>query len=177
MATRGIDFTQLSAEDALDLAILIEEEAEERYREFAHQMDLHHTPDAASFFRFMAGNEARHRDQLFQRRSSQFGDAPRRVTRAMLWDVEAPDYDEARAFMSPRRAMEAALRCEQKAHAFFVGALSAAIRDPAVRALFEELREEEVHHQELVGQELAKLPAEAEGEIDPEDFTDEPTSQ
>jgi rubrerythrin len=176
MATRGIDFATLSAEDALDLAILIEEEAEERYQEFAHQMDLHHTPDAASFFRFMAGNEARHRHQLALRRAEQFGDTPRRVIRGMLWDVEAPDYDEARAFMSPRRAMEAALRCEQKAHAFFVGALSA-IRDPAVRSLFEELRDEEVHHQDLVGCELAQLPPEADGEIDPEDFTDEPTSQ
>jgi rubrerythrin len=176
MATQGIDFSQLSAQDALDLAILIEEEAEERYQEFAHQMDVHHTPDVAGFFRFMAGNEARHREQLAVRRAGRFGDAPRRVTRSMLWDVEAPEYDEARAFMSPRRAMEAALRCEQKAHAFFVGALGE-IRDAAVRSIFEELRDEEVHHQDLVGGELAKLPPETEPGIDPEDFTDEPTSQ
>jgi rubrerythrin len=176
MATQGIDFSRLSAADALDLAILVEEEAEERYREFAHQMDLHHTPDAAGFFRFMAGNEARHREQLALRRAAQFGDAPRRVTRAMLWDVEAPDYDEARAFMSARRAMAAALGAERKAHAFFVRVL-VEVRDPAVRSLFEELRDEEVHHQELVGRELARLPPDVEPEIDPEDFTDEPTSQ
>lgn len=176
MATQGLDFSTLSAQDALDLAILIEEEALERYQEFAHQMDAHHTPDAAGFFRFMADNEARHRDQLALRRESQFSDAPRRVTRSMLWDVEAPEYDEARAFMSPRRAMEAALRCEEKAHDFFVGALGV-VGDPEVRAIFEELRDEEVHHQELVGLELAKLPPETEPEIDPEDFTDEPTSQ
>ena len=176
MATQGIDFSQLSAQDALDLAILVEEEAEERYQEFAHQMDVHHTPDAAAFFRFMAGNEARHREQLALRRAGEFGDAPPRVTRSMLWDVEAPDYDEARAFMSPRRAMEAALRCEQKAHAFFVDALRE-MRDPAVRSILEELRDEEVHHQDLVGRELAKLPPEGEAEIDPESFTDEPTSQ
>jgi erythrin-vacuolar iron transport family protein len=176
MATQGIDFSQLSTQDALDLAILIEEEAEERYQELAHQMDLHHTPDAAGFFRLMAGNEARHGEQLARRRTEQFGAAPRRVTRGMLWDVEAPDYDEARAFMSPRRAMETALRCEEKAHAFFAGALGA-IRDPAARALFEDLRDEETCHQELVGRELAKLPPETEPEIDPEDFTDEPTSQ
>lgn len=46
MATSGIDFATLSTQDALDLAILIEEEAEERYREFAHHMEVHHTPDA-----------------------------------------------------------------------------------------------------------------------------------
>jgi rubrerythrin len=176
MATQGIDYAALSTADALDLAILIEEEAEERYLDFAHQMLVHHTPEAAEFFRFMAGNEARHRDELARRRTAEFGDAPRRVTRAMLWDVEAPDYDEARAFMSPRRAMETALACEEKAHAFFVGVLGH-VRDAGVRALFEELRDEEVRHQELVRHELAKVPPAAEPEIDPEDFTDEPTSQ
>jgi rubrerythrin len=92
----------------------------------------------------------------------------------MLWDVEAPEYDEARAFMSPRREMEAALRAVEKAHAFFVAALPA-VRDAAVRALFEELRDEELHHRELVARELEKLPPEPA--VDPEDFTDEPTSQ
>jgi rubrerythrin len=176
MATHGIDLHGLSAHDALDLAILIEEEAEERYCEFANQMELHHTPDAAAFFRLMAGNEARHREQLAERRAEQFGDAPRRVTRSLLWDVEAPDYDEARAFMSARRAMETALRCEQKARSFFVDALRE-VGDPAVRSIFEELRDEEIEHEELVRQELAKLPPDAGGDVDPEDFTDEPTSQ
>jgi erythrin-vacuolar iron transport family protein len=176
MATQGIDFTTLSTQDALDLAILVEEEAEERYQEFAHQMRIHHTPEASRFFTFMADNEARHRDELTTRRTADFGNAPRGVTRAMLWDVEAPDYDEARAFMSARGALETALRCEQKAHAFFVDALGT-VRDPAVRALFEELRDEEVYHQELVGRELAKLPPDLDPDVDPEDFTDEPTSQ
>jgi rubrerythrin len=174
MTTQGIDFATLSLQDALDLAILIEEEAEDRYVEFTHQMEAHRTPEAALFFRFMAGNEARHREQLSRRRRELFADAPRRVSRAMLWDVEAPDYDEARAFMPPRRAMETALRCEQKAHDFFVAALPQ-LRDPGVRQLFEELRDEEVHHQDLVQRELAKLPPEPA--VDPDDFEDEPTSQ
>ena len=41
MATRGIDFQTLSLMDALDLAILIEDEAQERYEDFAAQMDQH----------------------------------------------------------------------------------------------------------------------------------------
>ena len=49
--------------------------------------------------------------------------SPARVNRSMLWDVEAPDYDEARAFMSARQAMGVALRAETKAHEFFVKAL------------------------------------------------------
>jgi rubrerythrin len=68
------------------------------------------------------------------------------------------------------------LRCEQKAHAFFVDTLKS-MRDPAVRSILEELRDEEVRHQDLVGRELEKLAPEREAEIDPESFTDEPTSQ
>ena len=36
--TRDIDFTELSLQDTLDLAIAIEEEARERYLEFVDQM-------------------------------------------------------------------------------------------------------------------------------------------
>jgi erythrin-vacuolar iron transport family protein len=169
-----IDFSKLSLQDALDLAILIEEEAKERYEEFVDQLKLHHTPQAASFFSFMAENETKHGEELSMRRQLLFQDAPSQVSRAMLWDVEAPDYDETRAFMSVRKAMDVAMACEVKAHGFFVAALEY-IEDPEVRNLFEELRDEEVHHQELVARELAKLPPEIE--IDTEGFEDEPVAQ
>ena len=166
-----IDFSTLSLQDALDLAILIEEEAKERYDEFSEQLKVHHTPEAAQFFTSMAGNEAKHGADLQMRRHQLFGDAPRRVTRAMLWDVEAPEYDQSRMFMSARRAMEVALDCEIKATDFFADAL-AYVRDPDVRSLFEELRAEEVEHQELVKSVMARLP---EGdEPDPDTFADEP---
>jgi rubrerythrin len=168
-----IDFRTLSLMDALDLAILVEEEAQERYEEFTHQMETHRTPEAAVFFRFMASNEAKHGRQLAARREELFGDAPRRVHRGQLFDVEAPDYDEARAFMAARTAFEVALRCEEKAHEFFVQALPS-ITDPQVRALFEELREEEVEHQALVKKELAKLPPGPEPSA--EDYEDEPVA-
>jgi len=174
MPIRGIDFATLSLQDALDLAILIEDEARERYEEFAAQMDQHRTPDAARFFRFMAVNEAKHGEALAARRRERFGDAPRLVSGSALYDVEAPDYDEARAFMTPRQAMGAALRSEQKARAFFEGALPA-VQDADVRALFQELREEEVEHEALVKAELAKLPPGPA--FDEEDFVDPPAPQ
>jgi rubrerythrin len=172
--TKGIDFARLSLKDALDLAILIEDEARDRYDEFAEQMDLHRTPDAAAFFRVMSGNEQKHGQELAARRDLLFHDAPRAVDRTMLFDVEAPDYDEARAFMSPRQAMLSALHSEEKAHAFFAAALPG-ITDPEVRGLFEELREEEVVHQDLVRRELAKLPPDREPDLG--DVADEPNAQ
>ena len=174
MAVSGIDLTTLTLRDALDLAILVEEEAEERYKEFASQMELHHTPEAARFFRFMAENEAKHGAELAERRRELFQSAPSTVTRAMLWDVEAPDYDEARAFMSTRAAMQSALHSEEKAHAFFVEVLPH-LKDPDVVALFTELRDEEVEHQTLVKQQLDKLPPDAD--LNPDDFGDEPVGQ
>ena len=168
-----IDFASLSLQDALDLAILVEEEAQDRYLEFAEQMETHHTPEAAGFFKFMAGNEAKHGEELRLRRKKLFGATAARVRREMLWDVEAPEYDQARAFMSPRAAMEVALASETKAHGYFVDALPH-IRDAAVRQLFEELRDEEVFHQDLVRKELAKLPPGPEPHA--EDYADEPVA-
>lgn len=168
-----LDFRSLSLMDALDLAILVEEEAQERYVEFVHQMESHRSLDAAAFFRAMAGNEAQHGHELLARRRERFGDAPRLVKRSMLWDVEAPDYDQPRAFLSARQAMEVALAAEVKAHHFFVQALPH-IADPEVRALFEELRDEEIEHQELVKRQMAKLPPGPEA--DPDDYPDEPVA-
>ncbi len=174
MTTRGIDYASLSLKDALDLAVLIEEEAQERYEDFAAQMEQHRTPEAATFFRLMAQNEAKHGEELAARRSSLFGAEPKAVTREMIYDIEAPDFDAARAFMSPRQAMKAALASEVKAHAFFVAALPA-LKDAGVKALFEELRDEEVHHTNLVTAELAKLPPDSG--LSDEDFVDEPAAQ
>jgi rubrerythrin len=171
---KTIDFASLSLQDALDLAILVEEEAQERYLEFVDQMEKHHTADAAEFFAAMARNEEKHGDELRTRRRSLFGDAPSRMKRSMLWDVEAPDYDQSRAFMSARRAMQVALASETKAHEFFVRAIPH-LADPEVKKLFQELRDEEVLHQSLVREAMRALP---EGEEpDPGDYEDEPVAQ
>jgi len=169
-----IDFASLGVQDALDLAILVEEEAQERYLEFVDQMEQHHTPEAAKFFAAMAGNERKHGEVLRARRRRLFGDAPRRVERSMLWDVEAPDYDQPRAFMSARQAMEVALVSETKAHEFFVQAIPH-LGDPEVKRLFQELRDEEVLHQSLVREAMRSLPGGEEP--DAGDYEDEPVAQ
>lgn len=174
MPAQNVDFAKLSLRDALDLAVLIEEEAKERYEEFAHQMASHHTPDAARFFEFMAGNEEKHRADLARRRAKLFGHEPGTVSRQMLFDVEAPDYDEARVYMTARSALATALKSEEKAWTFFKQALPA-VKDADVKSLFVDLLKEELTHQLLVKAELAKLPA--DDEFKQEDFEDEPVGQ
>ncbi len=173
MSTK-IDYANLSLMDALDLAIFIEEEAKERYTEFYDQMVVHHTPEAAAFFYEMIGNENRHEVELSARRRSLFQAEPRRVKRSMLSEVEAPEYDKTRVFMSARQAMEVALECEIKAHDFFDHTLPH-IKNPEVQDLFQELRDEELLHQQLVRREMDKLPPDSG--IDPDAFADEPTAQ
>ena len=170
----GIDFASLSLKDALDLAILIEEEAKERYEDFTNQMELHHTPEAARFFRFMAENEEKHRAELFARRKELFGAAPSAVTRGMLFEVEAPEFDDVRVFMTARDALQVAYRAEKKAWAFFAEA-APRIADLRVQALFAELRDEEVHHQKLVMAELERTPPDPAMRQD--DIADEPVAQ
>jgi rubrerythrin len=169
-----IDFARLTPQDALDLAILVEEEAQERYLEFVDQMEKHHTREAAEFFAAMARNEQKHGEELRARRRALFGDAPTRMKRSMLWDVEAPDYDQSRAFMSAREAMKVALASETKAHEFFVRAIPH-VADAEVKKLFQELRDEEVLHQSLVREAMRSLPEEEEP--DPGDYEDEPVAQ
>ena len=171
---RAIDFATLSLVDALDLAILIEDEARDRYEEFADQMDMHHTPDAARFFRDMAVNETKHGTELAERRQKLFPTEPRKVTRDMLWDVEAPGYDAARMFMTAHDAMEVALEAEVKAHDYFAAALEH-VKDSDVKALFTELRDEEIEHQDMVQAAMAKLPPRAK--VSAEDYADPPVGQ
>jgi len=160
MSSSRIDFSKLSLMDALDVACLIELDAAQRYEEFAESMGHRRSGDAASVFRSMADNERKHGEDLAQRRHALFGNAPVKVNRDDLFDVEAPDYGAPRSNMSARAAFEVALAAEQKAHAFYDTALPG-VEQPDVRALFQELRAEEVEHIRMVEDILAKLPPEA----------------
>jgi rubrerythrin len=168
--TAIIDFKRLDLQDALDLAILIEEEAKERYEEFSRIVGGRYAGDAADMFRSMATAETKHRNELVERRRSLFGDAPRRVSLEALYDVEAPDRGAPRVFMSARQAMEVALSSEEKAYDFFDEAIPR-VSDAKVKALFEELRQEERRHRDMVQERLGRLPP---GPDIDEDEADEP---
>lgn len=169
-----IDFANLSIKDALDLAILVEEEAEERYRELAENLEFHNTKEAAAFFRFMVTCEAKHGEELSAMRRELFGDQPVGVDRSQLWDVEAPGYEVAKSFMTVKEALEVALAAETKAFDFFDGALPE-VEDPEVRELFSELRQEEVEHMQLVREQMKKA-SDGDG-FEPSDFADEGIAQ
>ena len=164
MPTR-LDFATLDLMDALDLAVLIEEEAYQRYKMFSTQLGHRFTGDAAGAFASMAENEAKHGKELHARRKTLFGDAPMRVTLDDLFDVEAPEQGSIRSDMSTLRAYEVALDSEQKAFDFYDQAIPH-VTDPEIRALFTELRDEETEHVKMVREAIAALPPSAAADLE-----------
>lgn len=164
-----IDFSALDLMDALDLAVLIEAEARDRYNFFAEQIGRRDAVDAASVFASMATNEAKHGDQLAERRSQLFGDKPMRVSKTALFDVEAPELGAPRWNMSPLKAFQLALASEEKAYWFYDEALKH-VRDAVVRELFTELRDEETEHVRLVMDAIAALPSGSDVDIEDQDI-------
>ncbi len=160
-----IDFSKLDLMDALDLAVLIEDEAYDRYKTFSAQIGHRFPGDAANVFASMAENEAKHGKELAERRKAKFGDTPMRVSRDDLFDVEAPEIGAPRRSMSPRQAFEVALSSEKKAYDFYDQALPY-VSDPDIKNLFTELRDEETEHVRLVQQAMNNLPESADEELD-----------
>ena len=161
-----IEFSTLTLMDTLDLASLIEAEAHDRYRLFAEQLG---STEAGAVFQSMAANEKKHGDDLAERRGSLFGEAPARFRREDIFDVEAPDVGSPRWNLSEYQAYQIALHSEKKAYEFYDHALGS-VQQPKLRALFEELREEEAGHVRMLEEIIAKLPPSARTE--PEDLDD-----
>jgi erythrin-vacuolar iron transport family protein len=168
-----IDFSKLTLMDALDLAALIEIEAYKRYTLFAEQLGTRSGDDAGAVFASMAVNENKHGDQLATRRFALFGDAPPKVKIDDIFDVEAPDVTAPSWHMSQLSAYQVALASEEKAFAFYDQALRW-VTHPDVKALFEELREEEAEHVAMLRDIIAKLPPSAA--LGLEDLDEDPYS-
>ncbi|MCP3849580.1 MAG: ferritin family protein [Gammaproteobacteria bacterium] len=163
-----INYSQIKLMDALDVAILIEVEAFERYILFAEQLGHRYPEDASDVFRKMAISEKKHVDELSQKRKALFGDAPVVIQKNALFDVEAPDVGSIRWNMSPFKAFQLVLTSEEKAFAFYNEALSF-VNNDEVKELFTELRNEEAEHVEMIKEFIDKLPPEAHIDLDDED--------
>jgi len=173
MSTR-LDLSKLTLMDALDLAAVIEFEAYKRYTQFAEQLGIRSTDDASAVFQSMAVNENKHGEQIAERRLALFGDKPPRVKLDDIFDVEAPDFGAPSRYMSPLKAYHVALSSEEKAFAFYDQALRH-VNQPDVKALFEELRDEEAEHVKMLKEIIAKLPPSAAIDLEDEDtYPDQP---
>ncbi len=167
MATR-LDHSKLTLMDALDLATLIEVEAKKRYEQFAERFGSSGTDDAGAVFASMAVNEGKHGEEIVERRLALFGETPPNVKLDDIFDVEAPDVGAPRWGMSQKSAYLVALSSEEKAFAFYDQALRY-VSQPDVKALFEELRDEEAEHVQMLKDIIARLPPSAAVDLEDED--------
>ena len=140
-------------------ALAMEQEAVERYTEFADAMQAHNNTEVAALFRTMAGYEAKHAAEILQRMGWTEATAPRAGSEGWV-DFEGPEtvpIDEVHYLMQPWHALQLALEAEQRAAAFF-GQLAEAATSDDVRQASLELQQEEIEHVALVRAWLAKVP-------------------
>lgn len=172
MSTIG-ELSIVNRETLLVHAMAIESEAVARYEELADQMEVHHNPDVAVFFRKMAEIEGKHVDNV----SSLCGEL--QLPHSAPWDLawggdESPEgplhNDEVHYLMSPHHAIQLAIRGEQRAVDFFT-AVSGDSRAPEdVRALALQMTEDEHEHIRLLREWLARYPEPEDGwheDLDP----------
>jgi rubrerythrin len=76
--------------------------------------------------------------------------------------------------MSVQEALDVALDSEIKAYEFYQGAHSE-VDDESLKKLLIDLRDQEVRHQEMIKEIMARVPD--MDTFDPDDFVDEPTAQ
>ena len=149
-----IDLSKMDLREAYDFAILIEEEAQHRYQQLASAFEGDPS-GVGDVLRVMAANERKHRDELEARRYSMFREDAQPLDISVAEEsVERPEPGARPA--TPRDALLVAYASETRAYDYYREALEHVV-DSGVRALFEDLMEEEAEHQELIAHHLAKL--------------------
>jgi rubrerythrin len=140
-------------------AMVIEQEAVERYREFAANMEEHGNGAVAELFGKLAEFEAEHAFHLAKKTVGMT--LPKFAAAEYSWLDEQAPVPEAHAFvmrmLTPRMALEIALRAEQRAKAFFDKVLDEST-DAGIRELARDMARDEQAHIAWVNEALARVP-------------------
>jgi rubrerythrin len=152
------DFASLSAQEALHVAMFVEERNGHLYREFAELFEGFGDRDSheiAAVFREMAEEEHRHGALLQERYFERYGNQRCSVTAEDICDfVELPQLDDASIFAIARagtaavprsHALAVAIGAEKAAQRFY-SFLQEFTEDAELRALYAELADFEVGH-------------------------------
>lgn len=150
-----LDFSMLDAMDILDLAIYVEQEAEDNYDQLA-AWAKNDNPDAASFFKKMAGWEKLHGSQVAEKRKERFGDTPAKYTSNLAWEVEVPDFDQVGSSLSLADALQLAYDAETRAREYYESVMEY-ISDNETLEFVTSLRDAEIQHQRLVKEQMDQL--------------------
>ena len=152
------DFAALTAQEALHVAIFVEERNAEIYHQFAEMFAEFRDPESleiAATFWDMANEERKHGTQLQKRYFDRYGTRPCAVTEEDIRDfIEVPRLENGEIFTisrlkvgrSPRQmALEIAMAAEQNAVRFY-SRLSEATEDAELRTVYKEFVDFETNH-------------------------------
>jgi rubrerythrin len=162
------DFAQLSVQEALHVAIFIEERNADIYHQFAEMFAEFRDPESleiAATFWDMANEERKHGTLLQKRYFDRFGTRPCAVTEEDITDIiELPRLENGEIFTfsklkvgrTPREmALQVAAGAEHSATRFYAK-LAEITRDPELKALYSEFVEFETGHSDWLEKKLAE---------------------
>ena len=162
-------FTSLSPQEALHVAIFIEERNAELYQQFADMFVEFHDSESleiASVFREMAAEEKEHSSQLQGRYMERFGTSSCALTEEDLVElIEVPRLEQVDFFSAPEknkvsardRALQVALNAERGAQTYYASLVEKTERGP-LRQLYRELAEMEDGHVASIEKKLSPRP-------------------
>ena len=147
-------------------AVVLEDEAAQRYDELAEAMEVHHNPEVAGLFRKMAGYSRLHLAEAVQRAEEEAGGLPDLKPWEFAWPGdESPEsgrMESSHYLMTPHHALKLALAAERSARDFYAGVAERAA-DPTLEELAREFAAEEDEHARALEQWLERYPAPPEG--------------
>ena len=162
------DFASLSAQEALHVAIFIEERNADIYHQFAEMFAEFRDPESleiAAAFWDLATEERKHGTELQKRYFDRYGNRPCATTEDEISDfIEVPKLENGEIFAfsrlnvgrSPReRALEIAAAAEKSAHRFY-SRLIEITEDADLRALYREFVDLEMGHSDWLDRKLAE---------------------
>jgi len=171
------DFASLNPQEALHVAIFIEERNAEIYHQFAEMFAEFRDPESleiAAAFWDMANEERKHGTMLQKRYFDRFGTRPCAVTEEDIRDfIEVPRLENGEIFAisrakigrSPRQmALEIAAAAEQNAVRFYTR-LSETTDEPELRALYKEFVDFENNHSDWLEKKVAEARRSSGGKL------------
>lgn len=148
-----------SIDELMAYAYALEQEASERYSEFADAMETHNNREVAELFRKLARIENRHAEQVLEEMG--WASPPAAPHGGYKWEgFEAPESGEVTELhylMQPYHALQIALHNEKRARVFFEGLVKQA-RNAKVRKAAEAMAGEEAEHVQLIEDWLKRTP-------------------
>jgi rubrerythrin len=143
--------------DFMVQAYAMENDARDRYSEFADQMEVHNNREVAQLFRKLARIEGLHADRIMKEMGWR---KPPAASEMWMWrQQEAPESvpsGELHYLMQPYHALELALECEQRAASFFTG-ITRSTAPADVKRIAREMAAEERDHVRLIQDWLKKV--------------------